>query len=121
MAYPPRTYQFSGVPFSPRAGDLIPQLEQGALQFSARHVPYSSFNVIDLGGLAERRFKAQIRLTPANAPVFVGLLGTTGEIVINGTSFLGGTLVSLSNHTVTPRLEWHFYDAEWVVSDHVDD
>lgn len=112
-------YSFAGIPFGPRVSDSVPMITPGELQQTERHVPYSNYNIVHLGGVTSRRYAAQIRLIPANVAAFEALLGSSHPIVVCDINYPAATLLKLGNHTMTPLGEYHFYDAEWTLVDNV--
>lgn len=111
MAY----YEFAGFAFRPRASDGQPMVSASGLLSSERHVPYSNFTVLDLGGRTPRRFATSIRLDPDQVIAFEGLIGTTGPLTVAGIEWSSATLLAMDNHTMTPGGEYHFYDASWIL------
>jgi len=109
-------YSFMTIPFGPRAEDLIPRPDPPETVYGIRHVPYSDTNILDIGGKGPRRFKTDIRLLPENVAAFENTLLETGPLVLNEVTWTTATLVSLTGHTMTPRGEYHFFSAEWIVA-----
>lgn len=109
-------YTFGGVKFGPRAEEAIPRVNPPETFVSERHVPYSNFSIVDLGGKAGvRHVAASVRLTPALMGPFEALLLVTDTLVWDLVEYPGATLVKLENKRITPRREYYWVDAEWLV------
>lgn len=50
------------------------------------HIPYSDITIIDHGGLGPWRFRATVDVAPADKVAFEAANGTTGTVVLYGTS-----------------------------------
>jgi hypothetical protein len=111
----PYTYAFGATAFHPVAAEFQPLVTAPGLASSVRHVPYSALNVLDLGGKTERRFATKIRVAPGDVAAIELALGATDALTVAGVAWPSATLVKLDGHAMTPRGEWHLYDAEWVV------
>jgi hypothetical protein len=108
-------YFWGGVPFGPAVQDSVSMPDPGELLQGERHVPYSTFNVIDLGGTTTPRYRAAILLLPQYAGRFMASLGQTSALVIDGTTYETAVLLGLTGHTMTPRREFHMFQAEWAL------
>lgn len=108
-------YSFDGIPFGPRSEGLQPQVQPGPSIYTERHIPYSTATVLEMAGTGPRKYAAPIRLPPEDVVAFEERIQAEGVLVVNGVNWGTATLVSLANHVITPRDEWHFYDAEWII------
>lgn len=109
-------YTFAGVRFGPKAEDAETLVDPYVTYTSERHVPYSNLTVFDVGGRAgARHYKLTVRISPAVVAGFEALLLVTDTLVVNGASYPEATLISLSNKKITPRREFYWFDAEWLV------
>lgn len=109
-------YSFANIDCPPRADQTVGQVNPGESLYSVRNIPYSSASVLDLGGLGVRRYgPIEVKVLPADWADFEALLQTSDELVVNGTTYARATLVSLTNHQVTVRNDFHFVTAEWIV------
>lgn len=114
-------YSFGAIPFGPRVSDSVPMVSPGEMQQGIRHVPYSNYNILDLGGVTDRRYAAQIRVAPANVAAMETAYtnGASLPLIVNGVTYPAATMTKLTGHTMTPLGQWHFYDAEWSLVDNV--
>lgn len=108
-------YSFDGILFGPKVDGLLPQPNAPESVVTERHIPYSDATVIEFGGKGPRRYTINIRLLPENVTAFEDRLQQEGVLVLNGESWGTATLMSLTNHTMSPREEYHFYDATWII------
>lgn len=108
-------YSFDGLAFGPIASGLVPRISPGDLQYTERHVPYSQLNVVDEGGSLASRYTTQIRILGANVAAWEAKRGASGPLVVDGAAPIDALLVRLGNHQMSPRREYHLYDAEWVI------
>jgi hypothetical protein len=111
----PFTYFFGATPFHPAVAEAQPMVTAPGLASSVRHVPYSNLNILDLGGKTERRYAVKIQVEPEDVATIEAALGTTDTLTVAGVVWPSATLIKLDGHTMTPRGEYHHYDAEWVV------
>jgi hypothetical protein len=111
----PFTYAFGATAFHPAVSDAQPLVTAPALANSVRHVPYSGLNILDLGGRLERRYASKIQVAPGDVAAIELALGTTDTLTVAGVEWPSATLVKLDGHAMTPRGEYHQYNAEWVV------
>jgi hypothetical protein len=112
MAY----YEFGGVPFGPQAEEFQPIASRGDNQFSIRHIPHSNANVLDLGGRLPSYFgPVNIRVDPLDAVSLEALSQATDDLTVAGISYPSATLVNLTNKRLTPRGEWVYYTAHWII------
>jgi hypothetical protein len=109
-------YEFDGQPFALRIqAETVPQVEAPESVVSERHVVYSDLTVLDVGGSGPRRFRCTVRLAPSEVVAFEGKRLRTGPLTVAGVTWASATLLRLTNHQMTPKGEYHFYDAEWVL------
>jgi hypothetical protein len=95
---------------------MVAQVNPPESLYSVRNIPYSSASVLDLGGLGVRRYgPIEVKIAPADWADFQALLQASDELIVNDTTYARATLISLSNHVITPRGEWHFVTAEFIV------
>jgi hypothetical protein len=111
----PFTYAFGALTFHPAAVEAQPMVGAPGLASSVRHVPYSDLQILDLGGRTERRYAAKIRVVPGDVETIEAMLGATFSLTVAGVLWPSATLIKLDGHTMTPRGEFHQYDAEWIV------
>lgn len=109
------SYGFGRVSFGPMISDWVPQVDPGELFSSERHVPYSDYNVIDVGGRGPKKWKARVRIRPDDVQWIEPLLGKTAALTVNGVTYAKALMTALSNHQVSPLGEWHAYDAEFTI------
>ena len=108
-------YTFDGIDCAPRVDQMAPQVNPGESLYSVRSIPYSTSSVLDLGGIGVRRYVAEVKVHPDDWADFQALLQESAVLVVNGTTYSRATLVSLTNHQVTARNDWHLVQAEWIV------
>jgi hypothetical protein len=109
------TYSFNGVPFGPRSEEKQPKVSAPTPYSGLRHVPYSNFDVLDKGGKGSRTYAAEIKLLPENVAAFEDMLLEDGPLVVWGATWPTATLIELEGHGATPRGEYEWYNAKWVV------
>lgn len=112
----PFTYAFGTTSFHPVAQDQQPMVEPGKQFYEVRHIPYSTLNVVDNGGVGERRYKTRVRVTPDKVAEWEALKGSTAPLTVGGTYYPTAFMADLSNHTMTPHGEFHEYDCDWIVA-----
>lgn len=112
MAY----YEFGGIVIKPRFEEFMPQVFPAENLYSLRHIPYSDANVLDLGGKGVRKYgPIDIRIDPDDASALEALSQQTDELIVAGITYPTAILISLTNKRMTPRNEWIYYTAEWVI------
>jgi hypothetical protein len=114
----PAYYQFGSLVFGVRQSAEVPAVDPGELIYGERHIPYSNFTVLDIGGRGPRRFKCTIRIPASDQFSWDDALGTTTDLYVAGQLWSPATLVKMGSHTRTP-LEaspvYHFFEAEWAI------
>jgi len=109
-------YTFAGIDCPPRVDDMVAQVNPAESLYSVRNIPYSNASVLDLGGLGVRRYgPIEVKIDPVDWTAFEALLQASDVLVVNGTTYSRATLISLSNRRITPRGEWYFVTAEFIV------
>lgn len=110
-------YVFGAVDFHPRAADQQPLVSPGESFTSLRHIPYSNYNVLDMGGLGPSLYgPIQVEVAVADAAAFVALLQTRAALRINGVDMGQATLTALTDQTTDPRGQaGRWYQASWIL------
>lgn len=109
-------YSFGGVDFGPTPSEH--QLLVGPAEnfFSLRHVIYSNANVLDLGGVGANVYgPIDIRVDPDDEATLRTKLHTTASLTVADVVYPSATLVQLTGRSQTPRGEWFYFTAQWVI------
>ncbi len=110
-------YVFGAIDFHPKAADQQPLVGPGESFTSLRHIPYSNYNVLDLGGIGPSLYgPIQVSVAPADATAFVALLQTRAALRINGVDMGQATLIDLKEQTTDPRgIAGRWFSAAWAL------
>jgi hypothetical protein len=108
-------YEFGGVEFKPRAAEQLPLVSPGESFTSLRHVPYSNYNVLDLGGVGPDTYASEVRIANSAVGSFVALLQQRATLYVAGVNKGQATLIKLSGKTADPHLTYTWITAEWVL------
>lgn len=113
------SYVFGDIDFHPRADNAQPVLQPGEGLFSIRHIPFSTADILDLGGVssAQHYGPIEVRIDAADVAAFEALYAAqaSAAIKINNVDYSRGTLVQLTNKTITPHGDTVWYQAHWVI------
>lgn len=108
-------YEFDGIHFGAVAQEQQPVVSPPESLYSVRHIPYSNRVVLDLGGKGARYYRSRIRVAPFNVAFIEAALHTTASLTVAAAVYPSATLTKLENKAQTPRGEYYFYDAEFLI------
>lgn len=108
-------YEFGGVEFKPRYAELQPMLTTGESHTAQRHIPYSNYDVLDLGGVSPSRYgPIEVRIDPSDLATLQSYLQTIKPLFLAGVEYTG-ILVGFSNVALSTHGEFYWATLEWVV------
>lgn len=108
-------YEFGAIEFAPLIPDGMIPIPSGEVNYGLRHIPFSSTDILDLGGRSSRSYSARIRCTISNYVAIENQVGDTTTLILGGIEYDNATLVKLNNVAQTPRGEYVLADAMWIL------